>query len=117
MFTGIVEELGTVEGVEPQADAVRLTVQGRFVTEDARLGDSIAVDGCCLTVAERDGERFTADVMAATLAMTTLGALAPGAALPSQACRSAPRWQRRASQPRRCSSAARAWALASCGST
>ena len=78
MFTGIVEELGTVEGVEPQADAVRLTVQGCFVTEDARLGDSIAVDGCCLTVAERDRERFTADVMAETLAKTTLGALAPG---------------------------------------
>jgi riboflavin synthase len=78
MFTGIVEELGTIEGVEPQSDAVRLTVQGRCVTEDVRLGDSIAVDGCCLTVAERDGELFTADVMAETLSKTTLGTLAPG---------------------------------------
>ncbi|MGN6781662.1 MAG: riboflavin synthase [Marmoricola sp.] len=78
MFTGIVEELGTVDGVEEQADAVRLTVRGSLVTTDARLGDSIAVNGCCLTVAERDGETFTADVMRETLDKTSLGALVPG---------------------------------------
>jgi len=78
MFTGIVEELGTVDGLEQQGDAIRLTVHGPFVTTDAGLGDSIAVNGCCLTVAERDGERFTADVMAETLDKTTLGSLAPG---------------------------------------
>jgi len=78
MFTGIVEELGTVAGIEPQADAVRLTITGPLVTTDARLGDSISVNGCCLTVAERDGENFTADVMAESLAKTSLGALEIG---------------------------------------
>jgi riboflavin synthase len=78
MFTGIVEELGVVEALEDQGDAVRLTVRGPHVTEDARLGDSVAVNGCCLTVAERDGETFTADVMRETLDKTSLGALQPG---------------------------------------
>ena len=75
MFTGIVEELGVVEGIEQQDDAIRLTVRGAFVTTDASLGDSIAVNGCCLTVAQRDGETFTADVMHETLSKTSLGAL------------------------------------------
>ncbi len=78
MFTGIVEELGVVEGLEEQADAIRLTVRGPHVVTDAHLGDSIAVNGCCLTVAERDGETFTADVMRETLDKTSLGALEPG---------------------------------------
>jgi riboflavin synthase len=78
MFTGIVEELGTVERLEPQGDAVRLTVRGPLAVSDAGLGDSIAVNGCCLTVAARDGETFTADVMQETLDKTSLGALAPG---------------------------------------
>lgn len=75
MFTGIVEELGVVEGIEQQDDAIRLTVRGAFVTTDASLGHSIAVNGCCLTVAQRDGETFTADVMHETLSKTSLGAL------------------------------------------
>jgi riboflavin synthase len=75
MFTGIVEELGTVEALERQSDAVRLTVRATTVLADAALGDSIAVNGCCLTVAERTGHTFTADVMAETLAKTGLGAL------------------------------------------
>lgn len=78
MFTGIVEELGIVEALADQGDAVRLTVRGPHVTVDARLGDSISVNGCCLTVAERDGETFTADVMRETLDKTSLGALEPG---------------------------------------
>jgi riboflavin synthase len=78
MFTGIVEELGTVEALEDQGDAVRLSVRGPHVTVDTRLGDSIAVNGCCLTVAQRDGETFTADVMRETLDKTSLGALVPG---------------------------------------
>ncbi len=73
MFTGIVEELGVVESLEEQTDAVRLTVRGPHVTLDAKLGDSIAVNGCCLTVAQRDGETFTADVMRETLNKTSLG--------------------------------------------
>jgi len=78
MFTGIVEELGVVEALEDQGDAVRLTVRGPHVVVDARLGDSISVNGCCLTVVERDGETFTADVMRETLDKTSLGALEPG---------------------------------------
>ena len=78
MFTGIVEELGSVQAIEEQTDAIRLTLRGPFVTTDAGLGDSIAVNGCCLTVAERDGETFTADVMRETLDKTSLGALDVG---------------------------------------
>jgi riboflavin synthase len=81
MFTGIVEELGTVEALEDQGDAVRLTVHGPLVTSDAARGDSISVNGCCLTVvATADGraEVFTADVMHETLAKTSLGGLEPG---------------------------------------
>ncbi len=78
MFTGIVEELGTVEAVERQSDAVRLTVRAATVLEDTRPGDSISVNGCCLTVAERGDLTWTADVMAETLAKTGLGSLAPG---------------------------------------
>jgi riboflavin synthase len=78
MFTGIVEELGVVEAVIDQEDAVRLTVRGPHVTVDAGLGDSIAVNGCCLTVAERDQQTFTADVMRETLDKTSLGVLGPG---------------------------------------
>lgn len=78
MFTGIVEELGTVERIEQQTDAVRLTVRATAVLEDAAPGDSIAVNGCCLTVAERTDETWTADVMAETLAKTGLGSLVAG---------------------------------------
>jgi riboflavin synthase len=83
MFTGIIEELGTVVSLEDQGDAVRLTVQGPLVTSDARPGDSIAVNGCCLTVVELDPDgadagSFTADVMHETLAKTSLGAFEPG---------------------------------------
>jgi riboflavin synthase len=78
MFTGIVEELGTVDAVVDLQDAARLTVRGPHVLADAGLGDSIAVNGCCLTVSERDIETFTADVMRETLTRTTLGELVPG---------------------------------------
>jgi len=78
VFTGIIEELGVVESVEDQGDALRLTVRGPHVVSDTGLGDSISVNGCCLTVAERDSERFTADVMRETLDKTSLGVLGPG---------------------------------------
>ena len=78
MFTGIVEELGTVAALTDLGDAMRLTVTGPTVVEDAALGDSIAVNGCCLTVAERVEGGFTADVMRATLAATGLGGLREG---------------------------------------
>lgn len=79
MFTGMVEELGVVESIQDQDEALRLTVRGPRVVSDAAPGDSIAVDGCCLTVVGRDEESFTADVMKETLDRTSLGALRPGA--------------------------------------
>ncbi len=78
MFTGIVEELGTVVGLEDQGDAIRLTVNGPLVTSDAGGGDSISVNGCCLTVVTRADGSFTADVMRETLAKTSLGAFQTG---------------------------------------
>jgi len=81
MFTGIIEELGTVTGVEQAADVVRLTVRGPRVVEDARHGDSISVSGVCLTVVDSDAEHFTADVMQQTLAMSTLDGVREGLAV------------------------------------
>ena len=108
MFTGIVEELGVVEAVEQQHDAARLTVRAPAVLADVGIGDSVAVNGCCLTVASlrqssgqalrrssgqalrrssgqatgstsgEGGDTFTADVMQETLARTALGSLAVG---------------------------------------
>jgi riboflavin synthase len=78
MFTGIVEELGTVAGVEDQGDAIRLTIHAEHVLADVRLGDSIAVNGCCLTVAGRDQDTWTADVMQETLDKTSLSGVRPG---------------------------------------
>jgi riboflavin synthase len=82
MFTGIVEELGTLESVEPLGDSARLTVRGPLVTSDAGHGDSIAVNGVCLTVTEFvPGGTFSVDVMAESLDRTALGALRPGDAV------------------------------------
>ena len=78
MFTGIVEELGEVVAVEELGDASRFTLRGPLVTEDARHGDSIAVNGVCLTVVDAGDGTFTADVMAETLKRSSLGALRPG---------------------------------------
>ena len=79
MFTGIVEELGEVIAQEDLGDATRMTISGPLVTSDAGHGDSIAVNGVCLTVVDvlPDG-RFSADVMAETLHRSSLRALAPG---------------------------------------
>ena len=78
MFTGIVEELGRVVRLETVKDCARLTIEAPTVTQDASLGDSISVNGCCLTVAAMHGSTFTADLMAETLTRTTLGSQAPG---------------------------------------
>ena len=78
MFTGIVEEFGRVVRLETNEDCARLTVEAPTVTQDASLGDSISVNGCCLTVAAMHGSTFTADLMAETLTRTTLGSQAPG---------------------------------------
>jgi riboflavin synthase len=78
MFTGIVEEKGTVTALDRLGDALRLVVRGPVVTSDAAHGDSISVNGCCLTVAQLDGDMFSADVMAESLARTSLGELVAG---------------------------------------
>ena len=78
MFTGIVEELGRVVQLETVEDSARLTVEAPTVTQDVNLGDSVSVNGCCLTVTAVHGSTFTADLMAETLTRTTLGSQAPG---------------------------------------
>jgi riboflavin synthase len=78
MFTGIVEELGTVVRLVDLGGSARLTVAAPLVTGDAVHGDSIAVNGVCLTVVEVDADAFTADVMPETLARTSLRGLRPG---------------------------------------
>ncbi|EYT64995.1 MULTISPECIES: riboflavin synthase [Curtobacterium] len=78
MFTGIIEELGTVTAVEQQGDSVALTVHGPVVVQDARHGDSIATSGVCLTVVEQTPETFTAFVMKQTLDMSAHGTLRVG---------------------------------------
>ncbi|MCB5165270.1 riboflavin synthase [Streptomyces bambusae] len=78
MFTGIVEELGEVTAVEQLDDASRFRLRGPVVTDDAKHGDSIAVNGVCLTVVETADGEFTADVMAETLKRSSLGALTVG---------------------------------------
>ncbi|WP_335937579.1 riboflavin synthase [Streptomyces sp. PTD5-9] len=78
MFTGIVEELGEVTAVEQLGDASRFRLRGPLVTEGAGHGDSIAVNGVCLTVVDLGDGEFTADVMAETLNRSSLGALTTG---------------------------------------
>ncbi|MDK4232279.1 riboflavin synthase [Corynebacterium accolens] len=79
MFTGLVQELGTVAALEQQADALRLSIRAPQTVSDARLGDSIAINGVCLTIAELDGDIFCADVMQESLDRTGLGQLEEGA--------------------------------------
>ncbi|MDU0293612.1 riboflavin synthase [Saccharothrix longispora] len=78
MFTGIVEELGEVVAVADLPDAARVTIAGPLVTSDAKHGDSIAVNGVCLTVVEVEGGAFTADVMRETLTRSSLAKVAEG---------------------------------------
>lgn len=78
MFTGLIEELGAVVRWQTVGDAGRLTVRGPLVVSDAAHGDSISVNGVCLTVVEQGDDWFTADVMGQTLAMSTVGGWAEG---------------------------------------
>ena len=78
MFTGIVEELGTLVVREDGADSAVLRIRARRALEGVALGDSIAVNGVCLTVTGTDGEVWTTDVMAETLRRSSLGGLAGG---------------------------------------
>jgi riboflavin synthase len=78
MFTGIVEELGTVRLLDPHASGARLKFEATTVLEDVSTGDSIAVNGCCLTVVEHGPGWWAADAIAETLRRTCLGALRSG---------------------------------------
>jgi riboflavin synthase len=78
MFTGIIEELGEIAAIESLEDAARMSILGKLVTADAGHGDSISVNGVCLTVVDVRGETFTADVMKETLDRSSLGELRPG---------------------------------------
>ncbi|SFL15789.1 riboflavin synthase [Geodermatophilus ruber] len=78
MFTGIVEEIGSLTVREDQGDAARLRIRARRALEGVALGDSIAVNGVCLTVTSVEGDTWSTDVMAETLRRSSLGALAEG---------------------------------------
>ncbi len=79
MFTGLVVETGELLALEPVGASARLTVRAPIVGPDAALGDSIAVNGCCLTVTVREGDRLSFDLLAETLRRTNLGDLVAGA--------------------------------------
>ena len=82
MFTGIVQDVGRVLASEPRGGDVRLTIGcERLDLASARVGDSLCVQGCCLTAIELGAKTFSADVSRETLALTTLGDLQPGAAV------------------------------------
>lgn len=78
MFTGIIEELGTVGSFEPQAAGARLCIHSRLVLSDAVEGSSIAVNGVCLTAVDLQPGSFSADLAPETLRLTNLGQLMPG---------------------------------------
>jgi riboflavin synthase len=79
MFTGIIEELGKVRSVEQRGDNSRIVIEAHLVTEDIHEGDSIAVNGVCLTALDVQKDSFAADVSRETLDRSTLGRLQPGA--------------------------------------
>ncbi len=81
MFTGLVEETGSVIAFTQGAKAWRLEIAARVVLEGTAVGDSIAVNGCCLTVAQFDGAKLVFDVLEETRRLTNFSALAPGAAV------------------------------------
>ena len=78
MFTGIVEEIGSVKAVKRNGPSLRLTLSGKVVLEDVKLGDSISVNGICLTVTTFDRDSFSVDVMPETLKVSSLDGVRPG---------------------------------------
>ena len=78
MFTGIIEEIGEIKSIKRGAKSATLTIQGSVVTKDSNIGDSIAVNGVCLTATTISGNTFTADVMAETMRRSSLGDLSTG---------------------------------------
>lgn len=78
MFTGIVEEIGTISNISRSGESFVLTIDAKKILEDVNLGDSIAVNGVCLTVTSFTGNRFTVDVMPETVRATSLNSLKRG---------------------------------------
>ena len=78
MFTGIIEGLGTVRGIQPSGEGCKLTVDADFVLSETRLGDSIAVNGACLTAVALNDRNFTVDVSPETMSRTTFGRIRVG---------------------------------------
>jgi riboflavin synthase len=78
MFTGIVEEAGRVATFKSEAEAWRLVIAADAVLQDATVGDSIAINGCCLTIAQLDGKQVHFDVLEETRRLTNFGAFQPG---------------------------------------
>ena len=79
MFTGIVEHIGNMESLDARADGGRITIHAPSVAPSLAVSNSIAINGCCLTVVSRDKERFSADLSGETLAKTSFRELKPGA--------------------------------------
>jgi riboflavin synthase len=73
MFTGLVESMGSIAAKEPREGGIRLRIEAGSLAEETAVGDSVAVDGCCLTVVEREGSRLAFDVIPESLRRTTLG--------------------------------------------
>ena len=78
MFTGIIEELGTIKGVRKQSEGIRLSITAKVIMDGMKTGDSIAVNGACLTVTEFDRYSLTADVSGETVNRTNIGKLRVG---------------------------------------
>lgn len=78
MFTGLVVETGTLLTLTPRGESARLTLRAPTVAQGARLGDSIAVNGCCLTATDIEGDTVSFDLLAETLRKTSLGGVAAG---------------------------------------
>lgn len=78
MFTGIIEEIGEIAAVKNGAKSCELTIKGSLIFDDLKIGDSVAVNGVCLTATSINGNTFTADVMAETMRRSSLGTLKQG---------------------------------------
>ncbi len=81
MFTGLIEDTGSIVAVRPLGNGVELTIRTALPLSEVAIGDSVACDGCCLTVESMDGDRFTATAGRETLDKTTLGGVRPGRAI------------------------------------
>ncbi len=78
MFTGLIEEAGTVVALHANDRATQLKIAAPQIAAETRVGDSVSVNGCCLTVAQSDGDALTFDLLEESLARTNLGTLGPG---------------------------------------